>query len=123
MIFIKYKNFKKLQREVNHEVKLVNRAIYDDPLWRGRFYLRQKKCLYHEFEDKSGAYLNICLTAFDKKTTQYYDYYLCHSNNDSFFLRYHLNIIINDFIVKQCNVWEQDVSPYNDFIDYKKVER
>ena len=47
------KNWKKLQSKVNKSVKAINKNIYDDDLWLGRFYIKQIKSEYCEFEDKT----------------------------------------------------------------------
>lgn len=118
-------NRKEIQRVLNYYVKLVNHAIENDYLWRGRFFIRQVGPTYFErFEDGSGADLSVSLRFYDKKTERYIDTFgtvstFCFGGGSK------LSWLMNDAIVKEFKVWEYDKksedNPYNDRIVYSSI--
>lgn len=108
---------KKQQRAVNQAVRLVNKNLENDWLWRSRFFIRQVGSPYFiPFGDKSGAQLFITLRCYDKKQMLYVDYYgeanqLCSGGTISW--------VINDAIIDKFKAWKEDCQ--NDLIDYKSI--
>jgi hypothetical protein len=111
------KNWKKLQSKVNKSVKAINKNIYDDDLWLGRFYIKQTKSEYCEFEDKSGGILRVWLKFIDKKT-KVNKIELIQTVGNEVLLTTNLFWRMNDFITGYIDVWSEDVS--NNRIDYRK---
>ena len=62
------KDRKRHQRAMNDIMRQINRYVEIDPLWKGRFYVRQIASQWSEYEDKSGAALWVVLRFYDKKT-------------------------------------------------------
>jgi hypothetical protein len=38
------------------------------------------------------------------------------------FISFDVSNMMNDFIVEKCDVWHEDVSPYDDTTDYRKIK-
>ena len=116
---------KKIQRTLNYYVRMMNKAIQDDYLWRGRFFIRQIGFApFHRFEDGSGGEMFVHLRIFDKQTEKYVDKFdsagsLCFMGGAD------IAMFMNDAIVKAFNVWKEDkdspLSPYNDRILYSSI--
>jgi hypothetical protein len=115
----------KLKSKINKAIRVINKNIAEDNLWKGRFVVLNRAMWMHEYEDKSGVYAVIRIAAFDKKTGKYeelmmdeYDV-LGYWGNGSF----KLWNFINDFIVDKVKVWSENPSPRDkDFVvDYTKV--
>lgn len=69
MNWLSSKNPKVHQRKINRFVRIMNRILENDPLWKGRFYMRQYGATYfQEYEDKSGGNLYVRFKLFDKQT-------------------------------------------------------
>ena len=49
------KDRKRHHRAMNDIMRQINRNVENDPLWKGRFYVRQIASQWSEYEDKSGA--------------------------------------------------------------------
>lgn len=103
------------QRWLNRFCRSVNKSIADDPLWLGRFVVEQKATKMDWFEDKSGGLLYCHLQFRDKKTGITKDWY-----TDCLEARWHMFFKMNDFIVKDCQVWENE-KPYEERRDYRNV--
>ena len=108
---------KKHQRKINKQVRLVNKLIEEDSLWRGRFVIRQKAYYFGHYEDKSGWYMYNTLEFRDKKTriTKEYTESAFH-----WLFGATMALVMNDFIVTRCKVWENE-KPYKDLTDYRAV--
>ncbi len=107
-------NRKKHQRRMNQFVRAVNKNIYDDDLWRGRFVVRQVGSPYfHTYEDNSGASLeHIHLVITDRLNGRTFDGWdsvngWCHWNGTRL---WHW---VNDAIVKEFKVWDEKPNPYD----------
>ena len=61
------KMWKKYQSKLNKKIKILNKDIAEDNLWRGRFIFRQIEAGWEKFDDKSGI-LRVIIRAYDKKT-------------------------------------------------------
>lgn len=113
---------RKYQRQLNKAIRKVNLEICEDPLWKGRFVIRQKTAEFERFEDGSGGILIVILRMVDKKTKYYRDIRMEYAPYLEMFFRWHLFLNINDFIIKDCGVWQQDPRPtLKNAIDFTKV--
>lgn len=116
---------KKHQRQLNRVVRAINKCIEEDELWRGRFVIRQKCAVFgmREYDvNDTCPYLHVGLEFRDKKTGQTAMFYetansICFWNGHKLWRR------MNDFIVKDCDVWRVDGREflYSDKTDYTKV--
>ena len=106
---------KKVQRRVNALIKRQNKALAEDELWLGRFYIRQLHRDIWKFEDGSGAMVSFLFEMADKKTGKRDIIRL-----DSYELRvafkrgggsWKLFEALNDFIIKKVDVWHEDPVP------------
>ena len=105
------------QRWFNQYVRYINKTIEDDDLWLGRFCVRQMSTEMRWFEDGSGGIMRAKLAMWDKKTgivrVGYYTGldmdWKCWSD-------------FNDFIIKDCKVWEEVPGPYESKIDFRQVK-
>ena len=102
-------NRKKHQRRMNKYVRLINKNIYDDDLWRGRFEVRQVDSpWFYRCEDGSGASLeHIHLVITDKLTgAKVHGWgsvnHWCHFGGS------HLWQFVNNAIVDSFDVWNTE---------------
>lgn len=102
---MKFMWMKKAQKRMTRWVRKYNLALENDPLWKGRFYIRQKAVYPHTFDDGSGGIMTVIFELVDRKTHQVkpvqvsnYDYYL-------------LALLMNSFIIDNCKVWEETPRP------------
>ena len=63
-------NRKVHQRALNATIRRLNRAIEQDDLWQGRFFVKQEKAAFLPYEDHSGYELYVLLKFCDRKTGQ-----------------------------------------------------
>ena len=110
-------NVKKIQRHVNSIVRAMNKKIYDDELWKGRFYVHQTSRRVEKEDD--WIYVRIELECVDRQTGRTKKYYYDKSDmmgpSTMKFSR-----DVNDFIVKVCKVWKEDPCPNKaTSIDYR----
>lgn len=122
------KNYiKKVQRKVNSLVAEYNKSLIKDELWLGRFYVRQLRRDVYKFEDGSGAVVSFLFELGDKKTgirdLCRFDNYELHVNEgDSAATGWKLGEAINDFIIKEVQVWKEEPRPSLRYAcDYTKV--
>ena len=86
-------------------------------LWLGRFYIKQLATHMHWFEDKSGGLMYAHILMCDKKTG------ITHSKwYDGLDMEWKFWWDFNDFIIKDCKVWEEEPGPYENRIDFRKVK-
>ena len=107
-------NRKKHQRRMNQFVRAINKNIYDDDLWRGRFIVRQVGSPhFYTYEDNSGASLErVHLVITDRLNGRTIDGWdsvngWCHWNGSRLW-RW-----VNDAIVEGFKVWEEKPNPYD----------
>lgn len=101
---------KRHQREMNKLIRLLNKNIQEDNIWKGRFYVRQIAAQWYTYEDKSGADLWVVLQFIDKKTG--FTYETAESvNHWRLWNGSHLWRAMNDFIVDKTNVWSEEPRP------------
>ena len=91
---------KRHQRALNSLVREVNKAIEQDDIWNGRFYIRQKDARWYIYEDKSGADLYVTLCFIDKVTGMVQEYRRT-VNQWRFAGGCHMYWAMNDFIVEK----------------------
>ena len=114
------KRREKLQRQVNKKVKNMNIDVRKDPLWKGRYFARQIRANFHEFEDGSGVMMNFALRFFDRKTKNFKDYYFHTFTGGVDWLNWDFFEAMNEFIINS-GVWEESPRPtYNNTPDYRK---
>lgn len=105
----KNKELKKLQRAVNKYIQELNDNILNDDLWRGRFIAKQVNRYDYRYEDGSGYYFTIKLEFKDLKTGQTKIFYETIYSASSFFMASLFNLM-NDFIVKDCDIWSKETT-------------
>ena len=111
---MKSHNRRNHQHWLNTFVRNANRAIENDDLWLGRFYARQKGTRMEWFEDKSGGILHCILEFVDKKTGRTEVWYTdCLAVDWNYWWK------MNDFIVNECDVWNENPGPYETKVDYR----
>ena len=99
------------KRALARVLRQMNKNIENDELWKGRFYVRAVNSpRIRRYEDGSGISYWITLEATDRKTgiTQRaygsVDHW-AHWNG------FYLWQFMNDFIIKDCNVWAENPRP------------
>ena len=97
-------NRKKHQRAMNKIVRVLNKNLEEDELWKGRFYVRQVASRFQTYSDKSGAELFVILRLYDKETKLTKDVH-GFVNSWRFLNGYDLWRAMNDFIVEYVEVW------------------
>ena len=113
------RNKRKHQRHMNKAMRLVNNMIKNDPLWRGRFYVRSGATCFCLYEDGSGGELFCKLLFFDKKTGRTVKDYES-VNHWCYFGGHHLFERMNEFIIEDCKVWSENPGPRMDNVDYNR---
>lgn len=99
---------KKHQRAINKVIQRMNKNIYDDDLWLGRFYARIHHTEWRLFEDGSGGELYCWIELVDKKTKQT-KMILDTANHFRFGAT--MFMAMNDFIVEDVDVWSEKPTP------------
>ena len=117
-------NRQKHQRRINHFMRLMNKNIENDNLWRGRFVVRQSCAQWLPYEDNSGWELYVGLKFIDKKTGYTYQYPMRSVNSICWGNAYRIWEKMNDFIIEKCQVWEKEGRDalYSDKTDWTKVK-
>lgn len=109
---------KKAQHTINKNIRIINRNIEEDNLWRGRFIMRQINARWSAFEDGSGGELFATVLMVDKRTGQTKTVYFDNYDHPWRYFQ-----AMNNFIVDDCAVWEKEGRNflYNDETDYTKI--
>lgn len=97
-------NRKKRQRRINAIIRQMNRAIWEDELWKGRFYARQVDRRFYVEDDYLYGMIQIELV--DRETGKCVTHYFRLS--EFTYSSWHLWEAMNDFIVVHCHVWETE---------------
>ena len=116
--FLITKDLKKIQRRVNKIIRELNKDIYNDELWKARFYARQidRRCVLSE--DKSWLYVDFYIEFMEKETGRRYQQWFC--KEDFLGSAFRVWEAMNDFIAVRCRVWEADPRPTRaTTIDYR----
>lgn len=108
----KNKHRKHINRKLNSILREINKSIYNDDAWLGRFVIRQVRNHYYSFDDGSGGILYAYIRMYDRKTGLYKDLHeaLC---NETRLLRGNLYYALNSFIVEDINAdWRETAVDY-----------
>ncbi len=100
------KDKKRHQRAMNKLMRNLNKNIENDSLWKGRFYIRQIASDWLYYEDKSGGTLYVRLRFYDRKTGITKDVWDT-VNHWRFLGGSNLFWAMNDFIIKDVDVWNE----------------
>ena len=114
---MKNKMRKREQRKINHYVRMSNKNILNDNLWRGRFIVRQIQDFWEVFDDGSGGVLTVVLEIRDLKTGLYQDFII-----DNYDRSWKLFEKVNKFISEDSGVWNNIQEVKNDKTDWTKVK-
>ena len=114
------KIWKKYQSKLNKKIKILNKDIAEDNLWRGRFIFRQIEAGWEKFDDKSGI-LRVVIRAYDKKTKLFRDYFLDYCPSFVSIEWFISMDICNDFIINFLQVWKYE-DPYKESFDWTSVD-
>lgn len=112
------------QRKLNWFIRKINKEMEKDPLWRGRFVVKQ--CCTHFIKSQySRDYIFVALVYFvDKKTgrvsgllSDFLGNLLSSTTNG-------IRVRLNKFIVEDCfdDTWKNYNSPYSDTTDYTLID-
>ena len=119
---------KRHQRAINKLVRVMNRRLEQDDLWRGRFVIRQDEApQWRRYEDGSGAELYVRLRFIDRATGLYYVKW--ESVNHWRGLRatgFEIWKMMNWLITEHWNVWQEDFARernYEAWRHYNATER
>ena len=114
------KMWKKYQSKLNKKIKVLNKDIAEDNLWRGRFIFRQIEAGWEKFDNKSGI-LRVIIRAYDKKTKLFRDYSLDYCPSFAS-VDWSLSMdICNNFIINFLQVWKYE-NPYKERFDWTSVD-
>lgn len=108
MIIFGFKEKHRIKKNIKESINKINKNIWDDDLWLGRFKIKLDKIRYQRFEDWSGYTALIEVTLIDKRTNLTKKEYVSYSE---IFLGSHLWRLMNDFIVEIVKVWAEDPRP------------
>ena len=111
---------KKRQKRFNKIVRMMNKNIAKDKLWKGRFFARQLGRRVEAYEDGSGATIRFKIGLYDKKT-KLYAYGFIDDYNVRMFTNYAINSMMNKFIVDTLDVWHNE-NPCADEINYNEIK-
>ena len=101
-------NRKKHQRKINKCIRIMNKNMENDKLWKGRFYCRQIYSPYWErYEDRSGGIMHVHIEFCDKKTQK--RWIQLFDTND--IVGWKMWMAMNDFIIKHIDVWNEEPRP------------
>lgn len=104
--WITSQNRKKHQRAANKAIRDMNKSIYNDELWKGRFYGRIEHTDWAPYEDHSGGELFCFVELIDKKTA--FKKVMLTTANELKTFPWHLFKEMNHFIVEDVNVWAEN---------------
>lgn len=117
-------NRKRHQRTINKVVRWMNKDIRNDPMWKGRFYIRQIDAQWVNDPDEPRYYkLVVRLRAYDRKTGITRDMPWYTANDLAYFWGYYIWREMNDFIIHDCKVWEEEPRiTYENTPDYRSCK-
>lgn len=108
--WIKSRKRKVHQRKMNQLMRLMNKNIENDNLWKGAFQVKQIASQWYDYSDGSGSELWVVLRFTDRVTGFTWD--TAETVNHWRWINgCHLWQAMNDFIVDRCKVWESDPRP------------
>ena len=116
-----YKIRKNYQRKLNKKIQNINKSLREDTLWKGRFEVRQIDAFWEKFSDNSGGVIHVIIRLVDKKDGYYKDCIIEYAPWLMGF-SWELNSKINEFIVNDCDVWNENPKPSENSIDYRNTK-
>ena len=97
---------KKIQRRINRIVRGMNKSIYNDPLWKARFYAHQTDRIVQSSDDHTWIYMRIELEFIDKETGTTFRRWFRKEELMGYGCA--LFETMNDFIVVNCLAWDTE---------------
>ena len=115
-------NRKNHQRALNILARKINKNVKDDPMWKGRYCVRQYKSWWHAYCEEPNYYVLYAQFIFyDKKTNKTYLTDIKSANDWQFLGGYKLWQEMNDFIL-DSGVWQENPRPtYENTPDFRNV--
>ena len=116
-------NRKKQQRRMNKVIRKMNENVRNDPMWKGRFYMRQiqAKWLDHDYEPGYRS-LYTRFVLIDRKTGKREETGWASVNEWCFLGAHQIWRLMNDFILNS-GVWEEEPRiTYENTPDYRSCK-
>ena len=116
-------NRKKYQRALNSAARKINKNVKNDPLWKGRYCMRQYRAWWRPYWEEQDYYVFYAQFIFyDKKTKKTYLTDIKSASDWLFLEGWKLWLEMNDFIINS-GVWEEVPRPtYETAPDYRNVD-
>lgn len=112
-----FKERKRIKNLVKESIEEINKNVYDDELWKGRFIMEIADLKLRRYEDWSGYAAILKVKLLDKQTGLSKYEYVRYSD---VFLKSHIWEKMNNFIVMDVNVWKENPKPdRKTSIDYR----
>lgn len=110
------------QRAINHLMRDINKNVYNDPMWKGRYVVRQYKAWWRPYPEEPDYYVFYTQFIFyDKKTRKTYLTSIKSANDWLFARGYKLWREMNDFILNS-EVWQENPRPtYENTPDFRNI--
>ena len=104
-------NRKVYQRAINRLMRKLNTNIKNDPLWKGRYCVRQYRCWWRPYWEEPDYYVFYSqFILYDKKTHRTHLTDIKSANDWLFGYGYKLWREMNDFII-DSGVWAETPRP------------
>ena len=115
-------NRKNHQRAINKTMRVLNKNIENDPLWKGRYCVRQYRGWWKPDWEEPNYYIFYAQFIFyDKKTHKTYLTGIKSANDWLFGYGHKLWLEMNDFIL-ESGVWEENPRPtYKNTPDFRNI--
>ena len=115
-------NRKNHQRAINKLMRLLNKNIENDLLWKGRYCVRQYRAWWRPYWEEPNYYIFLVQFIFyDKKTHKTYVTDIKSANDWLFWNGHKLWREMNDFILNS-EVWEEKPHPtYENTPDFRNI--
>lgn len=124
---MKNKTLKEMQRNVNYIVKAMNKSLFEDDLWKGRFAIKQTKRIdqYVDYNFYACRYFfKLIDKATGKETETCFAFWTwADKKHIKGFITSKLFMAMNEFIIEDCKVWEENPRPnIRTSKDYREVK-
>lgn len=115
-------NRKNHQRAINKSMRVLNKNIENDPLWKGRYCVRQYRGWWKpDWEEQNYYIFYVQFIFYDKKTHKTYLTGIKSANDWLFGYGHKLWLEMNDFIL-ESGVWEENPRPtYENTPDFRDI--
>ena len=115
-------NRKNHQRALNTLARKINKNVKEDPMWKGRYCVRQYKSWWRTYCEEPNYYVFYAQFIFyDKKTNKTYLTDIKSANDWQFLGGYKLWREMNDFIL-DSGVWQEEPRiTYENTPDFRNV--